>query len=351
MKTIKLVAWCCLLFVAGLAKGQERGEVDMTDSTGLPGDHFSLQGALALFKDSKSLEDFEKKINSKDNAINNLDLNGDGKIDFVKVVDNVKDDAHAIVLQTMIAKNESQDIAVIEIEKKGNESAVAQIIGDEELYPKNTIVEPAEEGENSDPGNVKKGPAAFSPGVPFVFVNVWFWPSVRFIYAPAYVVWVSPWYWDYYPPWWSPWAPYSWRWHHMHCWHYHHHYHYADFHRTTYAHQVYAPRRVRSDQVTNRYRESHVRYNANPTGRPRNNVSGTGRTTRPAGKDVSRPQVRPESRPQEMPPGKPQVRPSTKPDRQPQVQPSRPKSKPQVRPLSRPSQQSRPSKPSGNRHR
>ena len=33
------------------------------DSTGLPGDDFSLQGALQLFKDAASIEDFEKSLN------------------------------------------------------------------------------------------------------------------------------------------------------------------------------------------------------------------------------------------------------------------------------------------------
>ena len=32
-------------------------------STGLPGDHFSLEGALELFKNSSSIEDFEKQLN------------------------------------------------------------------------------------------------------------------------------------------------------------------------------------------------------------------------------------------------------------------------------------------------
>jgi hypothetical protein len=45
-------------------------------STGMPGDHFSLQGALEMFKQASSPEDFEKLINTADKNINNLDLNG-----------------------------------------------------------------------------------------------------------------------------------------------------------------------------------------------------------------------------------------------------------------------------------
>ena len=71
------------------------------DSTGFDGDNFSLEGALELFKDSKSLEDFEKKLNQKENHVNNLDLNKDGDTDYIRVEDNMDGDVHAIVLQAM----------------------------------------------------------------------------------------------------------------------------------------------------------------------------------------------------------------------------------------------------------
>lgn len=59
------------------------------DSTGLPGDNFSLQGALQLFQNASSPEDFEKQLNTESNHVNNLDLNGDGDIDYIRVVDKM----------------------------------------------------------------------------------------------------------------------------------------------------------------------------------------------------------------------------------------------------------------------
>ncbi|MBC7777471.1 MAG: hypothetical protein H7246_18710, partial [Phycisphaerae bacterium] len=105
-----------------------------SDSTGLPGDNFSLEAAIELFKKSNSPEDFEKRLNSENNDVNNLDLNEDGDIDYIRVVDNTEGDVHALVLQVAVSEKESQDVAVIEIEKQGNENAILQIIGDEELY-------------------------------------------------------------------------------------------------------------------------------------------------------------------------------------------------------------------------
>ena len=71
------------------------------DSTGMPGDNFSLQGALEMFKQSGSPEEFEKLINTEDKNVNNLDLNGDGDIDYIKVIDKSANDVHAFILQIM----------------------------------------------------------------------------------------------------------------------------------------------------------------------------------------------------------------------------------------------------------
>src|SRR5258705_10974937 len=97
------------------------------DSTGLPGDNFSLQGALAMFQKASSPEDFEKLLNAEDNHVNNLDLNGDGEIDYIRVIDNSERDAHAFMLQAVMYENESQDIDVIEMEKTDDTLGAVQI--------------------------------------------------------------------------------------------------------------------------------------------------------------------------------------------------------------------------------
>lgn len=233
------------------------------DSTGLPGDNFSLQGALEIFKSSSSPEEFEKKLNQEDNGVNNLDLNGDGKVDYIRVIDKVEGNAHAIVLQVPINANESQDIAVIEIEKNGESSAMLQIVGDEDIYGENAIVEPVEEKNSTEEYDKnKKGPYPSVGRLP-VIVNVWFWPCVRFIYAPAYVVWVSPWYWGVYPPWWKPWKIHPWRWYYHRWLPYHVYYHRVVVHRVILAHKIYAPHRKTSVIVKTKYKPAHVYYKAN----------------------------------------------------------------------------------------
>ncbi len=132
------------------------------DSTGLPGDHFSLEGALDLFPKAESLEDFEKLLNAKDNDANNLDLNEDHQVGYIRVVDNMDGGVHAIVLQALFSASESQDIAVIELKKTGSESAMLQIPGDEDIYGSEMISEPYQEEVEKKGGkggpSIQRGP-------------------------------------------------------------------------------------------------------------------------------------------------------------------------------------------------
>ncbi len=226
-----------VVFAANITLAQE------AESTGLPGENFSLEGALELFKKAESPEDFEKLLNTENNNVNNLDLNDDGEIDYVRVVDNMDGDVHAIVLQVPVSETESQDVAVIEIEKTGGEEAILQIIGDEDVFGDQTIVEPFETEANE---NGKNGP---NISVERIVVNVWGWPSVRFVYRPGYRVWVSPWRWRHYPVYWSPWRPRP-----FHVWHplvvvHRPHYHAVTTHRVVRAHAVYTPHRAASKTV------------------------------------------------------------------------------------------------------
>lgn len=218
-----------------------------TDSTGLPGDHFSLEAALSAFKDAKTLEEFERRINSKGFAANNLDLNQDGQVDYLTVRSDGNGDHRIVVVTALISKTERQDVAIIEIDRKGKEQALLQIVGDADLYGEEVYVEPYEESiyEKED-----KGPAMSESSGTDIWINVWFWPCVQYCYGPVYVVYVSPWYWGFYPDWWSPWPPFAWVYYYPLCVPHHHYYHHVHMHRTAHIHQtVYIPRRTHSKQV------------------------------------------------------------------------------------------------------
>ncbi len=280
MNTLKkMILLACMSASAGMFAAAK------ADSLGLPGDNFDLYGALELFKKSKTPEDFEKAINSNDNEVNNLDLDADGKVDYVKVIDKSKDESHSLVLQVDVSKTETQDVAVIEIEKTKAGNAHLQIVGDEELYGKNYIIEPKDDSataasetskkinsndddvyatradnsgnnnnnnndnNNNNNNNNSNNNYAYDPG-PAVYVNVWAWPSVQYMYGPSYVVWASPWYWGYYPGWWSPWYPVYWPVYYRRMHFYHHpYYHRTNFYTCNVAHNYYYGRRTTSSTV------------------------------------------------------------------------------------------------------
>ncbi|MEP7258646.1 MAG: hypothetical protein ABI687_09660 [Flavitalea sp.] len=258
-----LVSSLLLAAVAGKAQ-----PVSGIDSTGLPGDNFSLQGALDLFKQADTPEEFEKLLNTENSAVNNLDLNGDGAIDYIKVVARMDGDAQTFILQVPVSEKENQDIAVIEVEKSGADNAIVQIIGDEDIYGEETIVEPSEETGGTSPllspeTSVAQGPGASTP--PGTMVNVWPWPIVRFVYSPSYVIWVSPWAWHHRPMWWRPWRPVRWNVFHPRSAMYHRHYVVVNTHRVVRAHRLYRPVRVTSVTVRARNQASIGRYKATRT--------------------------------------------------------------------------------------
>lgn len=195
---------------------QAVGQTNLPDSTGLPGDHFSLGGALEMFKKAGSPEEFEMLVNAENNHVNNLDLNDDGAVDYIRVINKKAAAVNLFILQAMISETESQDIAVIELEKIEAEKAILQIVGDEDIFGEEVIVEPVDETTVEAPKIVGSetdaihGPAIAmeSPGFEQqgIIVNVWSWPLVRFIYAPGYTGWISRWSWNTRPVWFRPWS-------------------------------------------------------------------------------------------------------------------------------------------------
>lgn len=212
-----------------------------SDAEEVPGDNFSLEGALELFKKSASPQEFEQLLNSPDSKVNNLDLNGDGDIDYIRVIDKNEGNVHAFILQAVVSANESQDVAVIELEKRSNGKAVLQIVGDADIYGIETIIEPTEEVR------VNAGTTTSR-----TVVNVWAWPSVQYIYGPSYALWVSPWGWRYYPGWYRPWRPIAWRYYDPFWAPYRPYYSVCFRHRIVYAPAIYRPYRATSVIVHNR---------------------------------------------------------------------------------------------------
>lgn len=218
------------------------------------GENFSLEGALDMFKKSNSLEEFEKLINSEENNVNNLDLNEDGEIDYINV-ESIKDgDTHVVILSIFLNENDIQDIATIGIEKTGNENAILQIEGNENLYAANTFVEPFEVD------NTLKT-TEYGPNEPIIetykiVVNVWFWPCVKFMYHPKYVVWKSPYKWKRYPNYWKPWKRVTYIVFKGKSARHNVHFHRTKTHRVVVAKKMYTPKRKATVMKTQKHKKA-----------------------------------------------------------------------------------------------
>ena len=241
MKKI-LISGLFLITLLSASQAQYR-----TERTGYEGDYFSLEGAIEIFKQAHSIRDFERKINSRTTYVNNLDLNYDGRIDYVRVEHRRQGDFHAIIMQVPIDKYDLQDVAVIEIEKIGRRDAVLQIIGDEDLYGEEVIVEPFL--ENGYASNSGRSSANY---VSTDYVNVYYWPAVQSIFDDHYTVYVSPYRWSYYPTWWSTWRPFSWNVYHPRIRNYYRHCHVVKVYRAPHVHRFYRSHRSHSHHVAQR---------------------------------------------------------------------------------------------------
>ena len=233
MKT-KLALICCVL---GFAANNVSAQDNNGEKLGLPGDNLNLAAVLDVFQHSPTLESFEAALNADTSKINNLDLNNDNFVDYIKVLDKKEGDVHTIILQVDVADKESQDVAVIFVEKKGNEVNV-QMIGDEDLYGKDYILEPSSDGAKSSTPN-----PAYTKDEKTTVVNNYYyntdnnyyserpnycpppdsWLIIGFIYGPHYNPWHSPFYWGYYPGWYHPWTPWYYdnyynHWYYQHSW-------------------------------------------------------------------------------------------------------------------------------------
>ncbi|MBX2871575.1 MAG: hypothetical protein KTR30_05730 [Saprospiraceae bacterium] len=266
MKKLLLSGLLCFLFFGVHAQYED-------DRTGYEGDYFSLEGALDLFRESSTIRNFERRLNSEEYYVNNLDLNYDGRIDYVRVEHRQQGNFHAIVLQAVVDRYEIQDVAVIELEVIGRREAVLQIIGDEDLYGREVIVEPREDYADN------RGRYHSDYGT---YVNVFYWRPVQHILGRQYRTYVSPYRWRSYPTWWAPRIQLSWGIFRPRIVIYSNRFIVVRRHRVVRVHNFYRPYRTYCPTVLQRTNTVRVRQGRQPinrgqAGQPRNRNAGNSR--------------------------------------------------------------------------
>jgi hypothetical protein len=300
-------------------------------------DNLDLEAVASIFGESKDLEDFEKRLNDPNTKISNLDLNNDGEVDYLRVMETAEKNVHSISIQSVIGKDQYQEVAVIDVQKDSKGTTQVQVVGNVDMYGPNYYITP------------------YYPVVPVFFTLFW---------VAAYRPWYSPWYWGYRPPYFRPWrpiAPYAYR---------------SNVHVHVNIHNTYNRNNVRINNTVNRSTRNNAYFKNNPDksfnkrnpgvsnrnelagnrkAKPANRGVNTNKGYKSSGRPVQKPATKPSQRPNTKPSTKPSTRPSTKPSTRPSTKPStrpsysKPSTKPSTRPSTRPST-SRPStRPSTSR--
>lgn len=109
--------------------------VSVTPEVSNLGDNLNLQALGELVKNSTSAQDIEDKLNQQ-GSINNLDLNNDGNVDYIKVTEYGEGNQKGFSFTVDLPNNESQEIATIEVQK-GSDGAQMNIQGNHQLYGNN----------------------------------------------------------------------------------------------------------------------------------------------------------------------------------------------------------------------
>lgn len=176
-----------------------------------------LQAVGAAFAQSSTVEQFEDLLNDASYMLNNLDLNNDGYVDYLRVLETVEGHNHVFLVQAVLAKDVYQDVCTL-VAEMATSQVYVQVIGAPYIYGPNFIIEP-------------------------VFYNT------PLIYAHLriahYNPWRSPWHWDHFPPHYRRPAPVylthyqayvlTYMRNHRYCheFHYAQKHHYADYDRVT----------------------------------------------------------------------------------------------------------------------
>ena len=101
------------------------------------GDALDLKAVSDAAVKSKDAKDFEKKLNTAGNKLNNLDLDENNKIDYIKVTEINEGEMKGFSLTVEVTKGEEQEICTIQFEKSSNSRSHVQTYGNHHIYGHN----------------------------------------------------------------------------------------------------------------------------------------------------------------------------------------------------------------------
>ena len=241
MKTQLVFFSIIISIISTEIQAQQRTIINTTNSE--ISDNLDLRAISSVFGDSSNLQDFERRLNNPKVQISNLDLNNDNQVDYLRVIEYVKNRTHIVVIQSVLDRNLYQDVATIEVEKDNYNNVHLQIVGDSYLYGQNYIYEPV------------------YYNTPLIYASFW---------MSNYHPYNSIWSWNYYPSYyysWNPFPVFRYKYNIHNCLNSYNTYNYVSNRRSIQAKYIYNSRRAngyekqypnysfsnRNAQISNRY--------------------------------------------------------------------------------------------------
>ncbi len=139
-KSLKIIVILFIAFVAWqlLSSGDDNSQYNVNVKSVVTADEgLDLSAVGSLLKEAKDAEALEKLLNSKEKGINNLDLDEDGSVDYIKVSEFGTDTERGYSLTVELAKDDIQEVATIEVKKSAESGADVAVKGNEHVYGRN----------------------------------------------------------------------------------------------------------------------------------------------------------------------------------------------------------------------
>ncbi|KAF2328669.1 hypothetical protein [Flavobacterium ginsenosidimutans] len=100
-------------------------------------ENLDLNAVSTIFSESVNTADFETRLNYPDYRISNLDLNHDGKVDYLRVIEKIQNNIKIIIIQSEIKPNIYEDVATINIVMSSRNTGYSTDSG---IRPKDIII-------------------------------------------------------------------------------------------------------------------------------------------------------------------------------------------------------------------
>ena len=97
----------------------------------------NLKAVGELLNTVKTAEEFEKALNDPNVGINNLDLNADGRVDYLSVTEFGEGNLKGFSISSRLENGELQEVATIKIEKETEDSGKVEVAGNPTIYGHN----------------------------------------------------------------------------------------------------------------------------------------------------------------------------------------------------------------------